>query len=191
MPRQAFFWQWVDQEVQRLVVGLIQMALAALLQEQLQAGWNQRTAQRQGWRNGYRRRGLMTPHGVLTIRVPRARQGTFDPTPIFERCRRRIADVERVLRHAYLLGVSTRDTAQLARQIFGGTLSHQTISRLMRWLDEQLGLWRTQLVVPKRIKTIPHVTRFPLQGAAHFVRNLCSAPAQHALSHDALAQIPL
>jgi transposase-like protein len=35
---------------------------------------------------------------------------------VFERYQRRIADVERVLRHAYLVGASTRDTAELAEQ---------------------------------------------------------------------------
>ena len=33
---------------------------------------------------------------------------------------RRIADVDRILRHAYLLGASTRGTAALAEQVFGG-----------------------------------------------------------------------
>jgi putative transposase len=145
---QNTFWDWIDQEVQRLVVGLIQMALEQVLSEQLQAGWNQRTDQRLGRRNGYRRRGLMTSHGTLTIRVPRPRKGPFDPALIFQRYQRRLTQVERVLRHAYLLGVSTRDTAALAEQLFGGTLSHQTISRLSRWLDEQLTQWRTQPIAP-------------------------------------------
>jgi transposase-like protein len=134
--------------VNGLVVELIERALEALRQEQVRAAWNQRTAQRLDQRNGYRQRQLMTPHGVLTIRVPRLRQGTFDTGAIFQRYQRRIADVERILRHAYLVGVSTRDTAELAEQIFGGSLSHQTISRLMRWLDEQLALWRTQPISP-------------------------------------------
>ena len=95
-PRQRIFWNWVDQEVRRLVVGLIQMALEKLLHQHLQAAWNQRTPQRRGYRNGYRQRGLMTPHGVLTIRVPRLRDGVLDPTVIFHRYQRRIADVERV-----------------------------------------------------------------------------------------------
>jgi len=148
LKRQSLFWNWIDQEVRRLVLGLIQMALEGLLREQLQADWNQRTPNRRGQRNGYRERSLMTPHGVLAIRVPRARQGAFDQALIFQRYQRRIDEVERVLRHAYLVGVSTRDTAQLAEQIFGGSLSHQTISRLMRWLDNQLALWRSQPMAP-------------------------------------------
>jgi len=148
LKRQSLFWNWIDQEVRRLVLGLIQMALEGLLREQLQADWNQRTPNRRGQRNGYRERSLMTPHGVLAIRVPRARQGAFDQALIFQRYQRRIDEVERVLRHAYLVGVSTRDTAELAEQIFGGSLSHQTISRLMRWLDGQLALWRSQPMTP-------------------------------------------
>ena len=38
--RQSIFWQLLDLHVQRLVVGLIQMALEDLLQEQLQAAWS-------------------------------------------------------------------------------------------------------------------------------------------------------
>ena len=79
---QSTFWNWIDQEVQRLVVGLIQMALEQLLGEQLQADWNQRTARRQGRRNGYRQRGLMTPHGVLTVRVPKREVAKSRPVPI-------------------------------------------------------------------------------------------------------------
>ena len=146
--RQEIFWTWIDQRVSHLVVELIEKALEALRQKRLGAAWNQRTDQRQGQRNGYRQRKLMTPHGVVTIRVPRLRQGTFDMSVIFERYQRRIADVERLLRHAYLVGVSTRDTAALAEQIFGGSLSHQTISQLMHWLDEQLTVWRTQPISP-------------------------------------------
>jgi hypothetical protein len=89
---QNLFWNWVDQHVQRLVVGWIEMILRSLLHEHLQAAWNQRT-----------------------------------PQP-------RVADVERILRHAYLLGVSTCATAQRAERLFGGMLSHQTISTLsIRW----------------------------------------------------------
>jgi putative transposase len=146
--RQRFFWSWIDQQVRRLVVGWIEQALQHLQQDQLGADWNQRVPGRRGYRNGFRRRGLTTPHGVLSIRVPRLRQGAFEASLIFERYQRRLLDVERVLRHAYLVGASTRDTAALAEQIFGGSLSHQTVSHLMRWLDGELAAWRKQPIRP-------------------------------------------
>ena len=80
--------------------------------------------------------------------MPRSRGGGFDASTVFDRYQRRIADVARILRHAYLLGASTRPPAQLAEQVFGGSLSHQTVSKLMRWLDGQLALWRSQPSAP-------------------------------------------
>jgi transposase-like protein len=145
---QETFWKWIDQQVRQLVVSLTEKILLAHMQAHVQAGWNQRTASRRGYRNGYYSRWLATPHGHLRIRVPRLRQGVLDTTAVFDRYQRRIADVERILRHAYLLGASTRGLAGLAEQIFGNSISHQTVSRLMRWLDEQLVRWRQQPINP-------------------------------------------
>ena len=140
--RQENFWKWIDQKVQQLVACLAEKVLLLQLQAHIQAGWNQRTTDRRGYRNGYYKRNLLTPHGPLSIRVPRTRKGPLDNSLVFDKYARRIADVQRVLRHAYLLGVSTRGLAKLSEQIFGGSLSHQSISQMMRWLDTQLLQWR-------------------------------------------------
>ena len=146
--RQETFWKFVEQHVRQLAAGLAEKILELQLQTQLQAAWNQRTATRCGYRNGYYSRWLTTPHGQLRVRVPRPRKGTVDTKVVFDRYQRRIADVERILRHAYLLGTSTRGLAGLAEQIFGGSISHQTISQLMKWLDEKLVRWRQQPIKP-------------------------------------------
>lgn len=140
--RQELFWTWTEQQVRRQVTDLAEKVLELELESHLQAGRNQRTTERRDYRNGYYGRRLTTPYGPVRIRVPRCRTGRFDASVIFDRYQRRIADVDRILRHTYLLGVSTRGTAQLAEQIFGHSMSHQTISQLMRWLDQQLAAWR-------------------------------------------------
>lgn len=146
--RQEDFWKWIDQQVRQIVISLAEQVLQLQLQAHVQARWNERTIHRRGRRNGYYSRRLSTPHGPLCIRVPRLRQGTFDTSTVFNRYARRIADVERILRRAYLLGISTRGTATLAEQIFGQCLSHQSISRLIRWLDRRLVQWRQQPIEP-------------------------------------------
>jgi putative transposase len=146
--RQDFFWGWVSRQVQTFVAGLLQEVLQAQQDQFLQATWNQRGDGRQGWRNGFYGRGLLTPHGPLQVKIPRCRRGGIDCSAIFDRYQRRIADVDRILLHAYLLGTSTRATAQLAEQVFGGSISHQTISQLGRWLDEQLTAWRQAPIEP-------------------------------------------
>ena len=142
--RQETFWTWTNEMVKRLVTDLAEKVLELELEGYLGAGWNHRTKDRCGYRNGHYRRRLTTLHGPVRLKVPRCRDGRFDCSVIFERYQRRIADVDRILRHAYLLGCSSRGTAELAEQVFGGLISHQTISRLTRWLDEQLAAWRTQ-----------------------------------------------
>jgi transposase-like protein len=105
-------------------------------------------AGRTAWRNGYYARRLTTPHGLLSVRVPRCRSGGIDCSMVFGRYQRRVADVDRILLHAYLAGASTRATAQLAEQVFGGSLSHQTVSQIGRWLDGRLAAWRQQPIEP-------------------------------------------
>jgi transposase-like protein len=146
--RQDFFWGWIGRQVQSFVAGLLQEVLQAQQEQFLQAAWNQRGDGRRGWRNGSYGRSLLTPHGPLHVKIPRCRQGGIDCSSLFDRYQRRIADVDRILLHAYLLGTSTRATAELAEQVFGGCLSHQTISQLGRWLDRQLADWRKQPIEP-------------------------------------------
>ena len=142
--RQEAAWAWIGRAVQELVVGLVRRVLELEQQAVLKASWNQRTATRRGYRNGYRRRQLGTPYGWLEVKIPRSRREVLDCSMLFDRFQRRIQDVDRILRHAYLLGASTRGVAELAEQVFGGSLSHQTVSQLMGWLDERLALWRQE-----------------------------------------------
>lgn len=146
--RQEAGWTWIQNVVQEMVIDLIQKALELEQEHALGAAWNQRAPARRGYRNGYRPRQLGTAYGPLGVRVPRCRAGGLDTSLLFDRYQRRIADVDRILRHTYLLGVSTRGTAELAEQVFGGHLSHQTVSRLTRWLQERLDLWRRQPIEP-------------------------------------------
>ncbi len=118
------------------------------MESHLKSGWNQRTEARQGYSNGHYLRKLTTPHGLLRVKIPRCRSGPLDCSAVFDHYQRRIADVDRILRHAYLLGTSTRGTACLGEQVFGGTVSHQTVSKLMCWLDGQLDVWRSQRIAP-------------------------------------------
>ena len=146
--RQETFWTWMDSTIRKLAGDLIARTLDMEMDAHLQAGWNQRAETRRGYRNGHYRRKLTTPHGLLQVKVPRCRSGPLDSSVVFDRYQRRITDVDRILRHAYLLGCSSRGTACLAEQIFGGTVSHQTISKLTRWLDEQLIQWRSRPIEP-------------------------------------------
>jgi len=146
--RQEAFWTWMDGRIRQLAGNLIARTLDMEMAAHLHAGWNQRTQARRGYRNGHYLRKLTTPHGLLQVKIPRCRSAPLDCSMLFDRYQRRIVDVDRILRHAYLLGTSTRGTAELSEQVFGGRLSHQTVSKLMRWLDGQLSAWRRRPIGP-------------------------------------------
>jgi len=146
--RQEAFWTFIADWTRSQIAGLLESVLRSEQQELIAAGWNERKAGRAGWRNGYYSRGLLSPHGPLQVKIPRCRSGGLDCSMLFDRYQRRLADVDRILRRACLLGVSTRAAAELAEQVFGGCLSHQTVSQLSRWLDGQLAAWRQRPIEP-------------------------------------------
>lgn len=145
---QETFWTLVDREVGRMATHLIELALQEQQHRTLGADWHQRSRQRLGYRNGYYERRLTSPYGRLSIRVPRTRRGGLDCSLVFDRYQRRQHDVDRVLRRVFLTGLSTRDAAQLAEQLWGDAVSHQTVSRLTRWLDQELTRYRQQPIQP-------------------------------------------
>jgi putative transposase len=145
---QEAFWTVVDGDQRQMVEGLVNNALQLLADEAAGATWHQRTDGRRAWRNGHYGRSLASRYGELRLSVPRLRGMKIDTDLVFDAYKRRQRDVDRTLLRAYLSGLSTRATAELAEQCFGGCLSHQAVSMLGRWLDEQLQLYRRRPVEP-------------------------------------------
>jgi putative transposase len=73
----------------------------------INAGRYQRSHKRQGHRNGYRRRSLLTSVGALDLKVPRDREGKYQPS-LFARYKRVDGSLEETIRAMFLRGVSTR-----------------------------------------------------------------------------------
>lgn len=146
--QQEAFWTLVDRDLRQVTEDWVNQALEALAAEAAGAAWHERSVARRAWRNGHRGRRLLTRHGLLRLTVPRLRGRRLDTALVFDRYQRRQRDVDRVLLRAYVVGVSTRDTAELSEQLFGDVLSHETVSRLGRWLDGQLALYRRRPIGP-------------------------------------------
>lgn len=146
--RQEAFWAWLDGVVRRLVKDVVEKVLRHEQRLALGADWHERTDGRTGYRHGSYRRRLVSPCGAVVVTVPRIRGARLDCGVVFDRYQRRCRDVDRVLRRAFLMGVSLRDAAELAEQLWGESLSHQTVAMLMRWLDERLAAYRRQPIEP-------------------------------------------
>lgn len=128
-----------------LFAEVLRLGLQTLMEAERDAYVNaephERTQRRVTHRNGYKPRQLKTRVGALELRVPKTRDGGFYPA-LLEGYQRSERALICALAECYVQGVSTRKVAKVCRELFGDTLSHETVSRYARELDEELEPWR-------------------------------------------------
>jgi len=139
---------WGDLKVGtvKLVKRLLESAMDEEILEHVRVRRYERNDSRRGYRNGYRRRSLLTEFGLLEwIRVPRDREGSYRPG-VIARYERRQRRVDRLVREMFLRGVSTRQVQEVVKPLLGEGVSPQTVSRITRSLDaEVMGYHRRRL----------------------------------------------
>ena len=141
---------WKDQIAKHGTEGLTKLyehlhnlILEGEMQEHLAAGPYERSKDRRGYRNGYRKRGLTTRLGRLQLRVPQSRDGAFS-TVLFERYQRSEKALLASMMEMVLQGVSTRKVEKVVKELCGKTFSKSTISRLWKQLDPMVEAFRTR-----------------------------------------------
>jgi putative transposase len=132
------FWNLLEGEVKRLTKGHLERAL--LWEQRLRVGCGRykRSKRRQGYRNGSYVRDLLSSYGWIEgLVVPRIREGGID-FELLERYRRRQRHLDLVLLEAFLLGHSTRKVVRWFKRLFGGGISAQTVSNIVKELNRQV-----------------------------------------------------
>lgn len=120
-----------------LVQEVLQQVLEAEMVEAVGADRHERTDNRQSYRSGYYRRGLVTRVGKLELRVPQDRQGRFS-TELFARYQRSEQALVSVLAEMYVQGVSTRKVKAVTEELCGHEFSASTVSEMNKSLDGKL-----------------------------------------------------
>jgi putative transposase len=120
-----------------MVQEAVQTILEVEMEECLQAGKHERSAERLGYRSGYYRRRLMTRVGTMILRVPQDRGGQFS-TQVFEQYQRSEKALVAALAQMYVQGVSTRKVAAITEELCGHEFSASSISTITARLDGQL-----------------------------------------------------
>jgi putative transposase len=120
-----------------IVQEAVQTILELEMEECVQAGKYERSAERVGYRSGYYRRRLITRVGTLVLRVPQDRAGHFS-TEVFEQYQRSEKALVGALAQMYVQGVSTRKVAAITQELCGHEFSASSISSITARLDEQL-----------------------------------------------------
>lgn len=113
----------------------------------LQATPYERTADRQGYANGFKPKKLNTGLGTLDLQIPQVR-GDIDFYPSsLERGSRSEKALKLALVEMYIQGVSTRKVTAITEKLCGLNISSTQVSRLSMELDEQLQAFRERPLV--------------------------------------------
>ena len=103
----------------------------------------ERTPNRKDYRNGSYTRSLTTKFGhIEDLEVPRLRHGSLlqDALDRYERIHE---DIDRAIGQLFLAGVSTRRLKGIAKELFGRSISAQTVSKATESLDKELEQYRS------------------------------------------------
>ena len=123
----------------------IQYTLIQALEEEveayIQAGPYERTKNRRDHRNGTYLRGLGTSLGELEdLPVPRTRKGF--QSQLFDRYRRRQAELDESICQMFVQGVSTEKVGKIVETLSGSHPSPSTVSRVFHTLEEEFATWK-------------------------------------------------
>ena len=92
-------------------------------------------------RNGTRSKSVLTEStGHVEIEVPRDRAGTFEPQIVKKR-QRRLSGVDEIVLSLYAKGLTTGEISAHFAEIYGASVSKETISRITDKVIEEMNDW--------------------------------------------------
>jgi len=98
-------------------------------------------------RNGYGRKTVVTDTGRIDIKVPRDRQGSFDPQ-LIANYQRRFPQFDDKIVSMYARGMSTREIARHLRELHGIDVSPDLISTVTDAVLEEVATWQQRPLDP-------------------------------------------
>ena len=133
----------------------------------LGADSHERTAQRCGYRNGFKDKKVKTRVGELNLAVPQVRDLKDKSEGFYPKSLEKGLRSERALKLAiaemYVQGVSTRKVKEITRELCGLDVSSTQVSRASKLLDEELEQWRNRplgeiayLILDARYEKVRH-----------------------------------
>ena len=124
---------------------LLNHAMVVERSKVLEASPYERTANRQGYANGFKPKTLQTRLGEMTVAIPQVRGNVAFYPSALERGRRSERALTLAIAEMYVQGVSTRKVSSILEKLAGTLdISSTQVSRAAAQLDEQLKAWRNR-----------------------------------------------
>lgn len=129
--------------IKDIVQTTLQEILHAEMLEHIGAEPYERSNTRTTYRNGSYPRTLNLAVGRIQLRVPQARDGSFE-TKLFEKYQRSERALTLAVIEMWIKGVSTRNVAAVTDALSSVTFSKSTVSDLCSSLDKEINEWRSR-----------------------------------------------
>lgn len=134
-----------DGLLKQLTKTVIETALDEELTEHLGCGRHDTAAKdTANSRNGVRAKTVLTETtGPVEIDVPRDRDGTFEPKIVAKR-QRRLTGVDEMVLSLYAKGLTTGEISAHFAEIYGASVSKETVSRITDRVLEEMAEWQNR-----------------------------------------------
>ena len=135
---QAKVWTEIETKIICFTKQLIEELLEEKVKQVLSAERYERTSDRTGYRNGYYERDLLTRYGLIEgLQVPRVTDVEVAHN-VFDRYQQRATNIDSAIGCLFLNGISTRKLRGIVKDLFGRSVSAQTVSKCTAYLEEEL-----------------------------------------------------
>ncbi|WP_423818781.1 IS256 family transposase [Salinimicrobium sp. TIG7-5_MAKvit] len=98
-------------------------------------------------RNGYSQKKVRSSYGEDTIKVPRDRDGSFNPMIVPKR-KNMVDGIENVIVSLYAKGMSNSDIEEQISEVYGFDVSTSTISRITDRISNDIVAWQNRPLEP-------------------------------------------
>ena len=140
----------IEAQAKVMVDSFFQRSIFAEFTEQLKADWYERAEERQDLRSGAYPRIFTTTFGRTNLLIPKVRRKSRNYTyRLLAKYQRRQKKFDNMVVLSLLLGFSTYKQRKFFQAFIGDSVSHQTASRLLQGLSEELRAYRTQAIEDK------------------------------------------
>jgi putative transposase len=177
-----------DGLLNRMTQAVLEHALAAELTDHL--GYEKGDPSGAGTgnsRNGFGTKTVSTTSGPVQIRVPRDRNGSFEPR-IVPKNARRLGNINDMVLSLYSRGMTTRDIEAHLFEVYGLNASRELISNVTDVVEDEIKLWQSRpldevypIIYVDALRVRIKENGLVAQKSAHLVLGIDVEGRKHAL----------